>query len=289
MSSRALSITVGVLVVFVIVTRCFFTVSETQIAIRTQFDAIVGSTYQPGLHFKVPFVDQVVRFEKRIVSQSYQGETFLTNDNRGLVVDFYIKWRVKDASRYYQSTGALEESASKRLSEIVKDGIKSVVAQRTLREIVTAERSAVTGDMFGNASRVAEDLGIQLIDVRVQRIDLPEDVSARVYESMKQNFAQKAARSRAEGSSAGVRIRASAERERTEIIANAERDALRVRGAGDSQAAQIYSRAYSRNPEFYAFYRSLQAYQSSIGKEGDLLVVSPDGEFFQYLKDSGKR
>lgn len=272
----------------VVVSRSLFTVSETDIVIRTEFGAIIRSDYSPGLHFKLPW-DELARFDRRILSQSYQGETFLTNDNRGLVVDFYMKWRVKDPSRYYQSTAAREEIAGDRLAAIVKDGIKSVVAQRTLQQVVTAERAAVTGDMFGKASRDAEDLGIQLIDVRVQRIDLPEDVSVRVYESMKQNFAQKASRSRAEGSSAGVRIRATAERERTEIIANAESAALGVRGAADSQAAQIYARAYTRNPEFYAFYRSLQAYQNSIGKEGDMLVVSPEGEFFKYLKDSGKR
>jgi membrane protease subunit HflC len=231
----------------------------------------------------------VVKFERRILSQTYPGETFLTNDNRAVIVDFYIKWQVNEASRYFQSTGANEEIAGARLAEIVKDGIKSVVAQRTLKQIVTAERAAVTGDMFEKASRTVEDLGIRLIDVRVQRIDLPEEVSVRVYESMKQNFAQKANRSRAEGSGAGVRIRASAERERTEIISAAERDALRVRGAADALATQIYARAYSRNPEFYAFYRSLQAYQASIGKEGDLLVVSPEGEFFKYMKDSAKR
>ena len=272
----------------VVVSRSLCTVSETDIVIRTEFRAIIRSDYSPGLHFKLPW-DELARFDRRILSQSYQGETFLTNDNRGLVVDFYMKWRVKDPSRYYQSTAAREEIAGDRLAAIVKDGIKSVVAQRTLQQVVTAERAAVTGDMFGKASRDAEDLGIQLIDVRVQRIDLPEDVSVRVYESMKQNFAQKASRSRAEGSSAGVRIRATAERERTEIIANAESAALGVRGAADSQAAQIYARAYTRNPEFYAFYRSLQAYQNSIGKEGDMLVVSPEGEFFKYLKDSGKR
>jgi len=265
-----------------------FTVSETQLAIRTQFGAILGSTYAPGLHFKLPW-DQVVKFDRRILSQSYQGETFLTNDNRGLIVDFYMKWRVKDASRYFQSTSGHEDIAGERLAEIVKDGIKSVVAQRTLQQIVTAERAAVTGDMFGNASRGVADLGVELIDVRVQRIDLPEDVSTRVYESMKQNFAKIASRLRAEGSSAGVRIRASAERERTEILSGAERDALRVRGGADAQATQIYARAYSRNPEFYAFYRSLQAYERSIGKDNDVLVVDPDGEFFKYMKDSDRR
>ena len=288
MPSRAMQVLVGTVILVVLASLCMFTVSETQIAIRTQFGAIIGSDYKPGLHFKLPW-DEVKHFDRRILSQTYQGETFLTNDNRGLVVDFYIKWQVSDASRYFQSTGANEDIAGARLADIVKDGIKSVVAQRKLQQIVTADRAAVTGEMFGRASATAEDLGMRLIDVRVQRIDLPEEVSVRVYESMKQNFAQKASRSRAEGSGAGVRIRASAERERTEIISNAERDALRVRGAADAQATQIYARAYSRNPEFYAFYRSLQAYQTSIGKEGDLLVVSPEGEFFKYMKDSAKR
>jgi membrane protease subunit HflC len=288
MTSRILPILVGAGIVILAVLTCLFSVSETQLAIRTQFGAILGSTYGPGLHFKLPW-DRVVKFERRIVSQSFQGETFLTNDNRGLIVDFYMKWRVRDASRYYQSTAGNEGNAGERLGDIVKDGIKSVVAQRTLQQIVTAERAAVTGDMFGRASHTANELGVELIDVRVQRIDLPEDVSARVYESMKQSFAQKANRSRAEGQSAGVRIKAAAERERTEILAKAEGEALRVRGAADAQATQIYARAYGRHPEFYAFYRSLQAYERSIGKEGDVLVVSPDGEFFKYMKDSGKR
>jgi modulator of FtsH protease HflC len=288
MPSRSFSIAAAVVIAALLLFTSTFTVAETQLAIRTQFGKILRADYGPGLHYKLPW-DQVVKFDRRILTQSYQGETFLTNDNRGLIVDFYMKWRVKDVSRYFQSTSGLEDVAGERLAAIVKDGIKSVVAQRTLQQIVTAERAAVTGDMFGNASRGVADLGVELIDVRVQRIDLPEDVSARVYESMKQNFAQKASRSRAEGQSAGVRIRATAERERTEIISNAERDALRVRGGADAQATQIYARAYSRNPEFYAFYRSLQAYERSIGKDGDVLVVTPDGEFFKYLKESGRR
>jgi modulator of FtsH protease HflC len=200
-----------------------------------------------------------------------------------------VKWRVKDASRYFQAAGGREELAGERLAEIVKDGIKSVVAQRTLEQIVSAERAAVTGDMFGAASRNVAQLGVDLVDVRVQRIDLPDDVATRVYESMKQNFAKIASRLRAEGQSANVRTRAEAERKRTEILADAERDALRVHGEADSESAQIYARAYSKNPEFYAFYRSLQAYERSLGKDGDLIVVSPDGEFFKYLKDPGKK
>jgi len=262
-----------------------FSVSMTEYAIRTEFGAIIGTRYEPGLHFKWPW-DVVTKFDKRILSESYTGETFLTNDGRGLIVDFYVKWRVKDPSLYYTSIGGREELAGERLAEIVKDGIKSVVAQRTLQQIVSSERAAVTGQMFGQASRNAEGLGVDLVDVRVQRIDLPDEVAARVYESMKQSFAKTASRLRAEGQQASASIRSSAERQRTVILADAERDALRTRGEGDAAAAQIYARAYAKDPEFYAFYRSLQAYDHALGKDGDLLVVTPDGEFFQYLKDA---
>jgi membrane protease subunit HflC len=285
MQARAAPI-IAVVVVLILALTSMFTISEAQVAIRTEFGAIVGLDYAPGLHFKWPW-DQVVKFDRRILSLSYTAETFLTNDNRGLIVDFYVKWRVNNASRYFQATGGSEELAGQRVAEIVKDGIKSVVAQRTLEQIVSADRAAVTEDMIGQAGKNVANLGIDLVDVRVQRIDLPDDVSTRVYESMKQNIVKIASRLRAEGQSASVRIRAAADRSRTEILANAERDALRIRGEGDAQAAQIYAKAYSKNPEFYAFYRSLQAYERSLGKDGDLLVVTPDGDFFKYLKDPG--
>jgi len=288
MNVRLVPFVVLLAVIATIAVRSLFTVSETQLALRTQFGAIVSAEYRPGLHAKWPW-DQVVRIERRILSQSYQEETFLTNDNRGLIVDFYVKWRVASASRYFQATGGREDIAGERLAEIVKDGIKGVVAQRTLEQIVSAERAAVTGDMFGRASKAVQALGIDLIDVRVQRIDLPEDVSTRVYESMKQTFAKIATRLRAEGSSSAVRKRAEAERERTELLARAEGDALRIRGDADRQAADIYSAAYTRNPEFYAFYRSLQAYERSLGKDGDILVIAPDSDFFKYFKNPGRR
>jgi modulator of FtsH protease HflC len=288
MPTRAFPVIIVIGVLLFITATSLFTVSESELAIRTEFGAIIDIDYSPGLHGKWPW-DQVVKFDRRIISQTYAGETFLTNDNRGLIVDFYIKWRVKNPSQYFQATGGSEDIASRRLAEIVKDGIKSVVAERSLEQIVSAERAAVTGEMFGNASKNVAGLGAELIDVRVQSISLPDEVSTRVYESMKQNFTKIATRLRAEGQSASVRIRASAERERTEILANAEKDALRVHGEGDAEATQVYARAYSKNPEFYSFYRSLQAYDHSLGKDGDLLVVTPDGEFFKYLKDPDKR
>lgn len=288
MSGRLFPVVLALVVVLVLAGLSMFTVSETQLALRTEFGAVVGTYRDPGLHFKFPW-DMVTKFDRRILSQSYNGETFLTNDNRGLIADFYVKWRVKDPVLYYTATGGREELAAERLADIVKDGIKSVVAERTLQQIVSAERTAVTGQMFGAASKSATGLGIELVDVRVQRIDLPDDVAARVFQSMEQTFARTAGRLRAEGQSASTAIRASAERQRTEILADAQRDALRTRGEGDAAAAEIYARAYSKDPEFYAFYRSLQAYRSSLGKEGDLLVLAPDGEFFKYLKDPAKR
>jgi membrane protease subunit HflC len=288
MNARLFPVLLVVAVVTAFASLSLFTVNETELALTTEFGAVTGTHYPPGLHFKWPW-DKAIVFDRRILSRTYNGETFLTNDNRRLIADFYVKWRVKDPVLYYTATGGREDLAGDRLADMVKDGIKSVVAQRTLQQIVSAERAAVTSEMFGQASKSAIGLGVELVDVRVQRIDLPDDVAARVYESMKQNFARTAGRLRAEGESTRTGIKAAADRHRTEILANAERDALRIRGEGDAAATQTYARAYSKDPEFYAFYRSLQAYQRALGKDGDLLVLSPDGEFFKYLKDPDKR
>jgi membrane protease subunit HflC len=289
MLGRATPWAIGALVLFVVCLTGLFQVKETEVAIRTQWGEIQGGNYGPGLHMKVPFVDEIVKFERRIVTQNYQGETFLTSENKGLIVDFYVKWRIDDVGHYYRTTGGSEEAAGSRLGEIVKDGIKSVVAKRTLQEIVIAERAAFTGDMFGNASEAVKELGIELIDVRVQRIDLPDEVSGSVYQRMQESFRALANRLRAEGSAQAERIRAEAERKRTEILATAQRDAQRQRAEGDASAARIYSAAYSKSPEFYAFFRSLQAYRNSLGREGDVWVVSPEGEFFKYLNTPGRR
>lgn len=285
MPSRAMPIVLAIVAVLIVASSSLFTVQQTQLAIRTQFGEIQGVDYGPGLHFKWPFIDQIARFERRVVTQNYAGETFLTNENRGLLVDFYVNWRVSDAAKYFRATGGNEEAAGQRLADIVKDGIKNAVAQRTLREVVTADRAAVTGEMIGRASKSVNEFGIELIDVRLQRIDLPDDVAARVYETMKQNFERQARQLRGEGEKDSQRIKAEADRKRTEILSAAARDALRIRGEADAVATATYAKAYERNPEFYAFYRSLQAYRTAIGKEGDVLVVSPDSEFFKYFKN----
>ena len=289
MNSRAMPIVIGVLVLAVLALGSLFQVRETQVAMRTQFGEIRGMQYGPGLHLKWPLVDQVVKFEQRVVTQNYQGETFLTSENKGLIVDFYVKWRIKDVGHYYRTSGGIEEIAGSRLGKIVKDGIKSVVAKRTLQEIVVAERAAFTGDMFGRASESVKELGIELVDVRVNRIDLPDEVSGSVYQRMQESFRALGNRLRAEGSAEAERIRAEADRERTQLLARTQRDAQLLRGEGDVLAGRIYSSAYGKSPEFYGFYRSLQAYRNALGREGDVMVVQPEGEFFKYLNSPGRR
>jgi modulator of FtsH protease HflC len=280
---------IGVAVVFILVWTSIFQVSETEVAIRMQLGKIVGTGYAPGLHMKLPFIENVRRFERRIITQRYVGETFLTSENKALIVDFYVKWRVKDAALYYRTTNGNPEFASQRLGENVKDGIKGVVARRTMQEIVKTERTAFAGDMLSRATELVNELGIELIDVRVQRIDLPDEVSGSVYQRMQANFLVLANQLRAEGSAEGALIQARAERERTEQLATAARDAQRLRGEGDAQASRIFAQAYNKSPEFYSFYRSLQAYRNSLAREGDVWVVSPDGDFFKYLDSSGRR
>jgi membrane protease subunit HflC len=289
MSSRVPGWLFALAALFILAWTSIFQVSETEVAIRMQLGKIVGTGYAPGLHLKLPFIENVRRFERRIITQRYVGETFLTSENKALIVDFYIKWRVKDAALYYRTTNGNPEFASQRLGENVKDGIKGVVARRTLQEIVKTERTAFAGDMFSRASGLVNELGVELIDVRVQRIDLPDEVSGSVYQRMQENFKVLANQLRAEGSAEGELIKAKAERARTELLATAARDAQRLRGEGDALASRIYAQAYGKSPEFYSFYRSLQAYRASLAREGDVWVVSPDGEFFKYLNSSGRR
>jgi modulator of FtsH protease HflC len=269
--------------------QSLFQVDETQVAIRTEFGKIVQTDYGPGLHLKWPFINQVRRFEKRIITQRYEGETFLTSENKALIVDFYVKWRVKSASQYFRTTSGNPDFASSRLGDNVKDGIKGVVARRTLQEIVVTERTAFAGDMFTRASASGNELGVELIDVRVQRIDLPDEVSGSVYQRMQESFRARGNQLRAEGSADAERIRAEADRKRTELLANAQRTAQELRGDGDAAAARISAQAYGKSPEFYTFYRSLQAYRNSMARDGDVWVITPDGEFFKYLNSSGRR
>jgi membrane protease subunit HflC len=286
MGSRVLMVFVGIVAALVVLTASTFVVGEQHRALLVRFKSVVGKDYEPGLHFKVPFVDNVFKFDKRVITRKFDGEQFLTNESQVLTIDYYIKWRIEDTDRFYQATtGGNESRAESLIGQRIQDGIKNAVARRSLKEIVTSDRQEVTGEFMGLASESLANLGIELIDVRVQRIDLQDDVAARVYESMKQNFEGIARTQRGEGAREAQIIRSEAERKRAEILARSAAEAQRIRGEGDATAAQLYASAYNRNPEFYSFYRSLQAYRSSLGNQGDILVVSPDSEFFRYLKD----
>jgi modulator of FtsH protease HflC len=285
MGSRILGILVLVVAVIILITASAFTVKEQELALRVQIQSIIGKDYKPGLHFKVPFIDDVVKFDKRVLTRKFDGEQFLTSESQGLTVDYYIKWRISNPEQFFQSTSGGDEGRAESLvGQNIQDGLKNAVAGRTLREIVISDRNEITGEFMQRSAEKLGEFGIQLIDVRIQRIDLQEDVAARVYESMKQSFEGIARTQRGEGDRESQIIRATAERKRTEIVAKANADAQRIRGEGEATAAAIYAAAYNRNPEFYAFWRSLQAYRNSLGREGDVMVISPDSDFFRYLK-----
>jgi membrane protease subunit HflC len=286
MGSRVLGFLVLLLALVLLVTSSTFIVREQELALRVQIQEIIGKNYQPGLHFKVPLIDNIVRFDRRVLTRRFEGEQFLTRESQGLTVDYYIKWKILDAERFYQATtGGDERRAEILVGENIQDGIKNAVARRTLREIVTSDRQEITGEFIERSSESLGKLGIELIDVRVQRIDLQDEVATSVYDSMKRGFEGIANTMRGEGERESTIIRSTAERERAEIIAKAQSDAQRIRGEGESTAAGIYAAAFNRNPEFYSFQRSLQAYRNSLGGDRDVMVLAPDSEFFRYFKD----
>jgi membrane protease subunit HflC len=289
MANRGFLTIVGLVVLILLVTMSTFTVRETELAMKLRFGEIVRADYKPGLHFKVPFYNEVRKFERRITSRSYPSEQFLTSEGKILKIDFYSKWRISDVSRYYPATGGIQDTAAVRLGSIVKDGIKGVIARRTIQQVVAAERTEFTGEILKAAESKTAELGVQLVDVRVKKIDLPEEVSDSVFLRMRQDFDRQAKQLRAEGDENAEKLKAEADRQRTEILSQAYREAEIVRGEGDAKSAEVYARAYSRNAEFYSFYRSLQAYRQSIGTDNDVLVISPDSEFFKYLKRSERR
>jgi len=288
MAGRLLASLLVVIAAFWLLNSSVFQVRETELAIKFRFGEIVKTDFEPGLHFMVPVVNTVRKFDRRVLTRNYPAEQFLTSEGKMLNVDFYVKWRVADVGQYYQATGGGdEEAAAARLVENVKDGLKGVISKRTLQQVVAAERVEFMNDILISAEQSIGQLGIALVDVRVKRIDLPPNVSKSVFDRMSQNFARLASQLRAEGDEAAQRIRAEADRERTEVIAHGNREAQQIQGEGDAKAAETYARAYNRYPEFYSFYRSLQAYRHSLGQPNDVLVIAPEGEFFKYLKNSG--
>lgn len=265
-----------------------FVVYEWERAVLFRLGEIVKSDYEPGLHFKIPLINNVRKFDARILSLDVEPERFLTAEKKNVIVDSFVKWRIGDVTRFYTAVSGDEAQARLRLEQIIKDGMRGEFSKRNLNDVVSGERAQIMSVLTGNASQQARELGIDVIDVRIKRIDLPPDVNAAVYGRMEAERARVAKDFRSRGHEAAERIRADADRQREVILAEAYRDAERVRGEGDARAAEIYAKAYTKNAEFYALYRSLNAYREAFGGR-DLLVIEPDSEFFRYFKDgSGK-
>jgi membrane protease subunit HflC len=284
-SPRLNLLLIAVVLIVVLARMSVFTVDQRDYAVKFQFREIVQADYKPGLHFKVPFVQSVQRYPKRIINFEHQEEKFLTGEKKNLIVDYFVMWRIIDPAQYYRAVGGDETLAVERLSAIIKEGIKAAISQRTVQQVVSAERSELMEEMLKNARERTPELGIQLVDVRVKRIDLSEEVSESVYNRMRQERQRVASQLRAEGDEEYERIRADADRQRTVILSEAYRDAERIRGAGDARAAEIYAQTAAKDRDFYAFYRSMQAYRRALGRDQDVFVLQPDSDFFKFLQN----
>lgn len=274
-------------VVLVVAASMIFTVDQRQYAIVFQLGEVKKVIADPGLYFKWPLIQNVRFFDKRILTlDSPEPERFITSEKKNVLVDSFVKWKIVDPKLYYVSVGD-EAGARTRLSQTVNAGLREEFGKRTVHEVVSGERDKIMEEMRDKADLDARKIGVQIIDVRLKRVDLPTEVSESVYSRMEAERKRVANELRSEGAAEAEKIRADADRQREVIVAEAYRDAQKVKGEGDARAAAIYAQAFSQSPEFYAFYRSMEAYRSSFGNKSDVIVVEPNSEFFKYMKNAG--
>lgn len=290
MKSNSVFVLVVALIAVWLVSESVYIVKETERAVKLRFGEIVEPDIEPGLHFKIPFVNTVRKFEARLITMDSRPQAFLTLEAKRLIVDSFIKWRVKDVERYYTATSGDENRANSLLSSRIETNLRNQFGERTLNQVVSGEREELMDQVNRALSQVAErELGIEIVDIRIKRIDLPTEVSASVYDRMRSERLRLARELRARGLELAEGIRADADRQRTVITANAFSTAEIIRGEGDAEAANIYANAFSQDPEFYAFVRSLNAYRESFSGQGDILVLEPNSEFFRYLQNPSIR
>jgi membrane protease subunit HflC len=276
--------------VLVVASLTLFTVDQRQNAIVFRLGEIISVKKEPGLYFKVPLVDNVRYFDTRILTlDSPEPERFITSEKKNVLVDSFVKWRIVDVKQYYVSVGGDEQRAQTRLAQTVNSSLRDEFGNRTVHDVVSGERDKIMELMREKANEDARKIGVQVLDVRLKRVDLPQEVSESVYHRMEAERKRVANELRSTGYADSEKIRADADRQREVIIAEAYRDAQRIKGQGDARAATIYAEAYKQNPEFYAFYRSLEAYRQSFKSKNDVLVLDPNSEFFKYLKHAGKQ
>ncbi|WKJ91825.1 protease modulator HflC [Methylomonas montana] len=278
-------ILVAVGAVVILLAMSVFTVAETERVIKFQLGEIVGADFQPGMHFKLPFINNVKKFDARILTMDSTPERFLTAEKKNVIVDSFVKWRIGDVKTFYTTVAGDVNQANIRLDQIMKDSARSEFSKREIKQLVSTDRSAIRDALITNVSPHAAKLGITIVDVQVKRIDLPSEVSTSVYQRMEAERARVAREFRSQGSEAAERIRADADKQREIILANAYRDSEVLRGEGDAKAADIFAKAYSEDSDFFAFYRSLIAYKESLGKSGNIMVLEPNSDFFKYFKN----
>lgn len=266
-----------------IIMMCVFTVSETEKAIKFRLGEIVKNDYEPGLHFKLPIINNIKKFDKRIQTMDAKPERFLTAEKKNVIVDSFVKWRIGDVTTFYTVVAGDIDQANLRLDQIVKDAFRGEFGKRNIKQLLSTDRQVIREVLIKNAKPLAANLGMEIIDVQVMRIDLPDEVSSSVFRRMEAERERVAREFRSQGAEAAERIRADADRQRVVTMANAFRDAEKIRGEGDAKSAEIYAKAYGADAEFFTFYRSLNAYKKTFSSSS-MMVLDPDSDFFRYFK-----
>ena len=282
-------LTIFLILTVAVATQSLYVVNETERAVKLRFGEIVQFDVSPGLHFKWPILNSVRKFDARILTLDAPPQRYLTSEKKALMVDSFVKWRVKDVAKFYTTSGGDEDRLNRLLAQRVDTGLRNEFGVRTVKEVVSGERDQLMTALSNNLDRVAQsELGVEIIDLRVKKIDLPQEVSESVYNRMRTERERLARELRAEGTEIAVEIRAKADKERTIILADAYKIAEETRGDGDAIATATYAGAYSKDPEFYDFTRSLKAYQATFENKGDILLINPDSDFFKYLDKSSQ-
>ena len=289
-NGKVLAVVLALVIAVFIGISSMFQVAAWEKAVLFRLGEIVRTDIQPGLHFKTPFINNVRKFDGRILTLDVEPERFLTVEKKNVIVDSFVMWRIADVRRFYTAVMGDERNARQRLEQIVKDGMRGLFSKRTVNEVVSGERSTIMKELVDDASSQAQEIGIQIVDIRVKRVDLPAEVSNSVFRRMQAERARVAKEFRSEGAEEAEKIRADADRQRQVLIAEAYNEAEQIRGQGDATAAEIYAAAYGADEDFYAFFRSMQAYRQSFNDGNDMMLLQPDGEFFEYFSGSkGKK
>lgn len=291
MSGKSMAGIVIAVLLLVVGSNSLYIIKETERAVLLKFGEVVNPDIEPGLHIMIPVVNKVRKFDGRVLTLDAQPQAYLTIEKKRLIVDSFIKWRVVDPQKYYTATSGDQYQAADRLFPNVDAGLRNQFGERTLTEVVSGERDQLMVELTEALSnRTKEEFGIELVDIRVKKIDLPQEVSNSVYDRMRTEREREARELRSRGQELAEGIRADADRQKAVIEANAYREAQQLRGTGDALAAKIYADAYNRDAEFYSFYRSLNAYKEAFSQQGDIMVLKPDSDFFRYLgQPDGKR